>query len=155
MSLRLSRLTRPLILYAFAIGGLLSCSAMVPVHIGGTGDRPVATFGVRADRPERACVEAFTVTREAGETSETLWSVEARRGGCRNVSQIAYAEVPSGFVAQGAAVPLRAGEVYTVRAFGRSRSALSAAPWRWAGEYIFENGQWRGVTPQERARLAH
>lgn len=92
-------------------------------------------------------MEAFSVTREAAGTSETLWSVEARGGGCRNIRQIAYAEVRSGFVSEGAAVPLNAGEVYTVRAFGSSRSAVSAAPWRWAGEYLFEDGQWREVTP--------
>ena len=140
MSARLSFRPRHLV-WLSAIAGLAACSAMVPVHVGGTLERPVATFGLRADQPERACVERLSVS---GSDDQPIWSIDAKRG-CRTVQQLAYDDVPDGFVQAGQAAPLHADQIYLVRASGRSKSVLSAAPWNWAGFYRFENGQWTAV----------
>lgn len=139
MSARLSVPRHPV--WLFAVTVLAACSAMVPVHVAGTLERPVATFGLRADQPERACVEHLGVARSH---DQPIWSIDAKRG-CRTVRQLAYGEVPDGFVQSVQAAPLQADQTYLIRASGRSKFALSAVPWTWAGYYRFENGQWKAV----------
>jgi len=129
------------LVWLLAVTVLAACSAMVPVHVAGTLAQPVATFGLSADQPERACVEHLGVSRSH---DQPIWSLDAKRG-CRTVRQLAYGEVPDGFVQSGQAAPLQADQTYLVRASGRSKSALSAVPWTWAGHYRFENGQWKAV----------
>ncbi|WP_292040535.1 hypothetical protein [Brevundimonas sp. UBA5713] len=139
MSARLSVPRHPV--WLFAVTVLAACSAMVPVHVARTLAQPVATFGLSAEQPERACVEHLGVSRSH---DQPIWSLDAKRG-CRTVRQLAYGEVPDGFVQSGQAAPLQADQTYLVRASGRSKSALSAVPWTWAGYYRFENGQWKAV----------
>ena len=96
MSARLS-VPRHLV-WLFAVTVLAACSAMVPA---GTLERPVATFGLRADQPERACVEHLGV---ALSRDQPIWSIDAKRG-CHTVRHLAYGEVTDGFVQAGQAAP--------------------------------------------------
>ena len=136
-----------LVVPAFAL--LAACSAMIGVHIGGSLEQPVARFGNDVAKPEKACVNAFSVQEVSHPRMAPVWSVQAEGGRCRRLEQVIYGQDPKGFETAVAAMPLRAGVRYYVRASGHTGGPLTRVPWMGGGDYIFEDGAWRPVDPRQ------
>lgn len=135
---------------AAVAAALAACSAMIPVNISGGLEQPMATFGADPAKPERACLGGIAVHELSNAMMRLVWSIEARGRDCRGVRRVAYGEALEGFETTVAPAPLKPGVRYVVVGHGLTGGPLGRAAWRGGGEVMFENGQWRPVTPQAR-----
>jgi len=129
---------------------LAACSAMIPVHVSGGLERPIATFGADPAKPETACLGGIAVHELSNAMMRPIWSIEARGRNCRGVRQVAYGQTPEGFETTVEAAPLKPGVRYAVVGYGLTGRPLSRVPWRGGDEVMFEGGRWRLVPPQQR-----
>ncbi len=129
---------------------LAACSAMIPVRISGSLEQPIATFGLDPAKPEKACLGGIAVHERSNAMMRPIWSIEARGRNCRSLRQVVYGQTPDGFDATVEAAPLKPGVRYSVFGYGRTGGPLGRLPWRGGDEVVFESGQWRPVTAQER-----
>lgn len=136
-----------LVVPAFAL--LTACSAMIGVHIGGSLEQPMARFGNDVAKPEKVCVDALSVQDVSHSRMAPVWSIQAEGGRCRRLEQVIYGQAPKGFATAVAAMPLRAGIRYYVRASGQTGGPLTRVPWMGGGDYIFEDGAWSPVDPRQ------
>lgn len=135
-----------------ALAGLSACSAMIGIHISGELEQPVARFGSDPARPEKACLRSLTVHDANGADRPVVWAIEARGGRCIGLRQVVYGQAPNGFDTRTAAAALKPDTAYSVMGQGVTGGPLSRVPWMGSAEVVFEDGRWRSITPQERAR---
>ena len=126
---------------------VVACSAMIPVRISGSLERPTASFGVDPAKPEKACLGGLAVHELSNAMMRPIWSIEARGRECRGLRQIVYGEAPEGFATTVSPVPLKPGVRYAVVGYGLTGGLLSRVPWRGGDDFVFENGQWRPAPP--------
>jgi len=124
---------------------LAACSAMIPVHISGGLERPIATFGLDPAKPEKACLGGIAVHELSNAMMRPIWSIEARGRNCRGLRQVVYGQAPDGFETTMDPSPLKPGVRYAVVGYGLTGGPLSRVPWRGGGEVIFVSGQWRSA----------
>ncbi len=120
---------------------LAGCSAMVPVHITGSLQQPVAVFGQSADKHERVCLDSLRVVERAGDETIPIWSIQLRGRGCQRLTQVAYGQIPSRFEEIEASKPLKEGVAYTV--MGTGKTGPTRVPFRGGGTYVFRDGRWQ------------
>ncbi len=124
---------------------LAACSAMIPVHVSGGLERPIATFGADPAKPETACLGGIAVHELSNAMMRPIWSIEARGRNCRGVREVVYGQPPEGFETTVEAAPLKLGVRYAVVGYGLTGGPLNRVPWRGGGEVIFIGGQWRSA----------
>lgn len=124
---------------------LAACSAMIPVHISGGLERPIATFGADPAKPEKACLGGIAVHELSNAMMRPIWSIEARGSNCRGLKQVVYGQAPDGFETTMPPSPLKPGVRYAVVGYGLTVGPLSRVPWRGGGEVVFISGQWRSA----------
>jgi len=125
---------------------LAACSAMIPVTISGSLDRPMATFGVDPASPEKACLSGLAVHETSNAMMRPVWTISATGHECRQLTRVVFGEAPEGFVTDVPATALKSGVRYVVVGYGWT-GWPAAVPWRGGGEFMFENGQWRQAPP--------
>lgn len=135
-----------------ALAGLSACSAMIGIQISGGLEQPVARFGSDPAKPEKACLRSLTVHETNGADRPAVWAIEARGGRCIGLRQVVYGQTPNGFDMQAAATALKPDTAYSILGQGVTGGPLSRVPWMGGAEVVFEDGGWRSITPQERAR---
>jgi hypothetical protein len=119
---------------------------MIPLRISGGLERPVATFGVDPERPERACLRGLALHEMSDAMMRPVWSMEARGRECRELRRAVYGVAPDGFETTVQPAPLKPGVRYAVVGYGLT-GRPGRVPWRGGGEFVFENGQWRAAPP--------
>ena len=120
---------------------------MIPVRIGGSLERPMASFGADPAKSEKACLGGLAVHELSNTMMRPVWSIEARGRECRDLRQVVYGEAPEGFETTVEASPLKPRVHYAVVGYGLTGGPLSRVPWRGGDDFVFEGGQWRSAPP--------
>jgi len=126
---------------------VVACSAMIPVRVSGSLERPTASFGADPARPEQACVSGLTVHEMSHAMMRPVWAISAHGRDCRQLIQVVYGQAPKGFDTDVPAQGLKPGERYAVVGYGRTGMPFVRTPWQGGGDFIFEDGEWRAAPP--------
>jgi hypothetical protein len=118
---------------------------MIPVSLSGSLAQPVAVFGVDVSKPEKACVSGLDIY-DPSDSTQSVWVIRHRGGGCADLSQITYGVAPRGFETTTPPKPLKAGVRYNVWGSGLTGGLFARVPWRGGGDFLFEDGRWQAVT---------
>src|SRR5690606_14886050 len=95
-----------------------ACSAMIPVRISGSLERPIATFGVDPAKPEKACLGGLAVYELSDAMMRPIWTISATGRECRKLTQVVFGRAPEGFDTDVPAAALKPGVRYAVVGYG-------------------------------------
>lgn len=116
-----SKAPRPALAIA---GALLLCGCREAAELHVTQDTESVTFTLNG-RDAPACIDSISVYPSVPDSAAALWGASRDRASPECVTRLRYGELPNGFGARTAALPLHPGASYRVMASGAGFSAAA------------------------------
>lgn len=128
--------------------GVGGCSTTMEITISGSLERPTITFSGVGGRPQRVCLDRFSVYQtDATAPRGPVWDVGDIERDCVELTSVTYGRAPAGLPVLSGPAPLTANTEYEFTGAGWTRQ-IPNVPWYGGGSgarVIFRKGAWRPV----------